>query len=149
MEKFICPNCGKDTLKHAKGLCTTCYKKLVWKPKKHKCKKCGRTLPHHAKGLCGGCYNTLFHLDYNKNRNYEKYHNIKSELYREITQKCLICGFSKVVELHHLDNNHKNSLKENLIGLCPNHHKMIHIQKFREEVLEEINKILKTQKEFS
>ena len=64
MEKRVCSNCGKDCIKHAKGMCTTCYKKLVWKPKLKKCPKCSRDLPHHAKGLCAGCYNTTFCLEH-------------------------------------------------------------------------------------
>ncbi len=134
-----CDNCGRECIKHAKGMCVTCYKKLVWKQKPYKCKKCGRMLFHHAKGMCGGCYNTTFHLEYTKNRNYEKYHNISPELYRKITSKCLICGFEKVTDLHHLDKNRKNNSEDNMIGLCPNHHRMIHMQEFRDEIRKKID----------
>ncbi len=129
-----CENCGKETEMHSKNLCTTCYKKLLWKPKKQICKRCKREMVLHAKGLCPGCYNFVFHLEKNKKWNKEKYHGIGLEIYKKITKKCAICGFDKIVELHHLDENKKNNDKENLVGLCPNHHKMFHNSKFREEI---------------
>jgi predicted restriction endonuclease len=47
--------------------------------------------------------------------------------------KCEICGYDKIVEVHHIkelklfepDYEKANSI-ENLIGLCPNHHKELH-----------------------
>jgi len=56
--------------------------------------------------------------------------------------KCVVCGFDKVIDVHHLDNNRQNNTKENLVTLCPNHHYMIHRTKFANEVLEEIKKYL-------
>ena len=46
----------------------------------------------------------------------------------------MVCGFDKGVDLHHLDDNHKNNSRENLIGLCPNHHKMLHDFRYRKEM---------------
>lgn len=140
-----CSNCGKECIKHAKGMCTTCYKKLSWKPKLQNCPKCNRQRPMHAKGLCAGCYNTTYHLENAKDHNYRKYHNIEPEAYRKITKSCLICGFDKVVDLHHLDKNHKNNSESNLIGLCPNHHKMLHNLKWKDEILAQIKEKLITQ----
>lgn len=139
---IICKNCGKEVIPHAKSMCTTCYKKLVWKPKLKKCPKCGRELPHHAKGLCAGCYNTAFYLEQTKNRNYKKYHNIEPRVYKKITQKCLLCGFDKVVDLHHLDKNRKNNSINNMVGLCPNHHRMLHNLKYKEDIIKQIQEKL-------
>ena len=133
-----CSSCGKECIKHSKGMCITCYKKIAWKQKLKLCPKCNRELPHHAKGLCAGCYNTVYKLEYNKDQNYKRYHNIEPELYRKITKGCLICGFDKVVELHHLDKNRKNNSEGNMIGLCPNHHKMLHTLKYHDEILAQI-----------
>jgi len=133
-----CKNCGNMSMRHSKELCVTCYKKLLWKPKKQVCTRCKREMILHAKGLCPGCYNFVFHLEENKNRNREKYHNIDLDLYNEITKKCVLCGFDKIVELHHLDENHKNNLRENLVGLCPNHHKMFHIYQFKHEIIKSL-----------
>jgi len=88
-----------------------------------------------GKGYCGGCYNYIFQLDYARAWNFKKRHNISLETYKKITKKCAICGFNKVVQLHHLDRNHKNNNEENLIGLCPNHHKMIHMFQYKEEIM--------------
>ena len=99
----------------------------------------------HAKGLCGGCYNTTFHLEKTKDTNYKKYHNIDPILYRKITEKCLICGFDKVVDLHHLDKNRKNNSTNNMVGLCPNHHAMLHNLKYKDEIKKQIEEKLALQ----
>lgn len=129
-----CKNCGKIVEKHTKDLCITCYKKLMWKPKRGVCKRCGREMIIHAKGLCAGCYQFVFHVEKTKDRNHRIKHNIDNELYDKITKSCALCGFDKIVELHHLDGNHKNNNPENLTGLCPNHHKMFHNFKYRKEI---------------
>ncbi len=56
------------------------------------------------------------------------------DAYKQITKQCIICGFDKIVGLYHLDGDRKNNSKDNLIGLCPNHHKMIHNSQFRVEI---------------
>jgi hypothetical protein len=140
-EKQICENCKKECIKHAKGMCTTCYKKLVWKPKIVKCRRCERMLPNHAKGLCPGCYSTVFQLENNKSFFRKKRYGIDDELYNKITKKCLLCGFDKIVEIHHLDKNRRNSSEDNVIGLCPNHHGMLHNLKYREEIIDQLNEI--------
>jgi hypothetical protein len=137
-----CPECKKSCSWFTGNLCHNCYRKHKWKPKKGICPKCNRQLPLHAKGLCGGCYNTTFHLENAKDHNYRKYHNIEPELYRKITKSCLICGFDKVVDLHHLDKNRKNNSETNLIGLCPNHHHMLHNLKYRDEITRKIQEKL-------
>jgi hypothetical protein len=40
--------------------------------------------------------------------------------------KCAICGFDKIIAIHHVDENHSNNNPVNLIPLCPNHHEMMH-----------------------
>ena len=130
-----CKGCGKDDEHHAKGFCYNCYRKLAWKPKKKECEKCGRVMHIHAKGVCPGCYTTKFRLKYNKDWNYKNRHNIDPEIYKKITERCLICGFDKVVDLHHVDENSKNNSQNNLIGICPNHHKMFHHMNFRQEII--------------
>lgn len=129
-----CKNCGKETERHSKEFCITCYKKLIWKPKKIICKRCGREIFHHAKGLCGGCYNFVFHIERVKDYNYKRKYGIDLDIYKKVTKRCVICGFDKIVDLHHLDHNQKNNTEKNLVGLCPNHHKMIHDFRFRREM---------------
>lgn len=140
----LCPRCGKESYKGriTKGVCFNCYRKYFWKQKLITCKRCGRQKPNQAFGYCAGCYNFVFHLENTKAHNHKKYHNIDYETYKKKTEKCLVCGFDKVMELHHVDENHKNNSKDNLIGLCPNHHKMLHNFQYREEVLTQIQEAL-------
>ncbi|MBU3940327.1 MAG: hypothetical protein KKH88_00145 [Nanoarchaeota archaeon] len=134
-----CKECGRVVKSHAKGMCFSCYRKQ-WTPPIRICKKCDRERPHHAYGLCKTCHNKEYHYDKIKGFNCRKRHNISFKLYKKLTKKCIICGFDKVVELHHLDRSKKNRSSENLIGLCPNHHKMLHNIEFRKgifDILEE------------
>ena len=52
-------------------------------------------------------------------------------------KQCIICGFDKIVEVHHRDHNRNNNEPMNLIPLCPNHHQMLH-SKWRNDVVPEI-----------
>ena len=63
-----------------------------------------------------------------------------------MTQKCIICGFKEIVDLHHFDQNSKNNNLSNLIPLCPNHHKMFHDQRYNELIK---NKIKERKEELS
>jgi hypothetical protein len=54
--------------------------------------------------------------------------------FRHWEEKCVVCGFDKVVAVHHIDENKENNSPRNLIPLCPNHHEMIHHNKWRDEV---------------
>ncbi|MBL7059112.1 hypothetical protein ISS08_01545 [Candidatus Pacearchaeota archaeon] len=134
MEKH-CIKCKKLKEHHGNGYCFNCYRKYSWKQKLKTCKRCKREKPMHAKGFCASCYNFVFHIEQAKAWNYKNRHDLDIKVYQRITKNCVVCGFDKVVELHHLDHNPKNNSEINLIGLCPNHHKMIHRFKYREEIL--------------
>ncbi len=130
----ICSNCSAEKEHHAKGLCYTCYKSLNWKPKIKKCHRCQKPRAIHAKQLCASCYNTTFHADKAKAYNQRKKNKITLTQFRKTTSKCAICDFSHIVDIHHIDMNSTNNSPKNLIGLCPNHHRMIHNHKFRPEI---------------
>jgi len=132
----ICINCNNEKDHHAKGLCYTCYKKIKWQPKIKTCKRCKQKRNIHAKGLCPGCYNYIFHADKSKAYNQRKRNNINLTTFRKITKQCIICGFNKIVDVHHIDSNKQNNSQKNLIGLCPNHHRMIHNFNFRPEIFQ-------------
>ena len=93
----------------------------------------------HSKGLCAGCYNSVFHLEKQKKRNARLAHNIPIELYEKLVKSCTICGFDKIVDLHHLDRDHSNVSESNLVGLCPNHHKMLHDRRYSKEIAKLLN----------
>lgn len=86
------------------------------------------------------CYQYVFRSKEIKEANVKKSYSLDMTTYHKITNKCIVCGFSTVVDLHHLDNNRKNNLIENLVGLCPNHHRMIHNIKHKGKVTSEIQK---------
>lgn len=41
-------------------------------------------------------------------------------------ERCVICHYDEIVEVHHFDQNSENQKPENLIPLCPNHHRLLH-----------------------
>lgn len=135
---ITCSNCKKEAFSHSGSLCITCYKKLKWKPKEIICNKCNKKRNHHSKGMCKNCANKFLYYDSIKKHNYRKWHNLDLEVYRRITKKCVICGFDAIVDLHHLDGDHANNSESNLIGLCPNHHKMAHMDEFKDEIRKSI-----------
>lgn len=70
------------------------------------------------------CANTYFRSGVN-------HPNWKDSVYRTTCfyfhkKECVVCGENIMVEVHHLDENHKNNLPNNLIPLCPTHHRYWH-----------------------
>jgi len=134
----ICRGCNERKEHSSKGYCYRCYKRLVWPRKKIICKNCKRLRYHQAFGLCGGCHMRLHHYSKVLKYNARKYNNLSLEIYGELTKQCGSCGFTNIVQLHHLDGDHKNNEKNNLVGLCPNCHKSIHTYKYCEEIKENL-----------
>lgn len=52
--------------------------------------------------------------------------NYRTTCFAHHEKKCVVCGEDKIVEVHHMDENHENSDPTNLIPLCPTHHKYWH-----------------------
>lgn len=138
---ITCRECGNELPHCAKGLCHNCYRR-VGTPL-IRCSVCKKEKPSHAKGMCNSCYMKALYYDNIKASNIKRYHNISLDEWKNVTKECLICGFDKIVELHHLDKNRENDHRDNLIGLCPNHHKMLHCEKYKEEIIKEIKKKIK------
>ena len=136
----VCKKCKQEKEHHAKGLCYACYRNISWNPPKGLCKRCQRDRSIHAKGLCNSCYNFVFKLEDTKAWNYKKWYKLDTETYKKITKACVVCGFDKMVDLHHLDENNENNSLNNLLGLCPNHHKMLHDFRYRKEMREALEK---------
>lgn len=100
--------------------CPVCFLPFVTR-KNHKREK---TTCSHS------CSNTFFALLRNKP---EKYKNYRTICFKYWPKECLICGWNRIVEVHHFDNNHKNNDKNNLVPLCPNHHAELISKRFKDE----------------
>lgn len=76
-----------------------------------------------------------------------KYHpdeiaHYKAVLLRYHKHKCLVCGFDKIIDAHHVDENHDNNDPKNLVPICSNHHRMFH-SRFRSEIEPKITEYIK------
>lgn len=74
-----------------------------------------------------------------KSRSLKKYRTI---CFSKWEHSCAICGFDKIVTVHHIDENHNNNDLNNLIPLCPNHHHMVHSKTWGSEMKEKIKTIM-------
>lgn len=146
MRLIKCPRCGKEDEHHAKGLCFNCYRKVKWKPITITCMDCKKEKPHHAKGYCRYCYNKRFYTEYSRLASRKQGSGVTREVFAQLDKKCLICGFDKIIDVHHLVSKSKGGTHDlsNLIVLCPNHHKMVHHGDYREEMLATIKAKLET-----
>jgi len=145
--KFKCRYCGKPIaltgLKTHEFWCylNPCNIKI--------CCVCDKPIKNyrHNTTCSTACGNTFF-------RSGENHPNWKPENYRSTCfshhkKECIICGEVNIVEVHHFDEDKENNLPENLVPICPTHHKYYHsrykslventiikyIEKFKEESL--------------
>lgn len=61
----------------------------------------------------------------------EKYHpdnvaSYRSVAWRHHEKKCVVCGETKIVAVHHFNENHNDNRPENLVPMCPTHHQYMH-----------------------
>jgi len=95
----------------------------------------GRNIIHKVEAKCKGCgqiynkinYNQLFCSIWCREKYYLK---LKKYL------PCFLCGFDKITEKHHFvwRSYGGEETAENKINLCPNHHRMVHNEKYKEEI---------------
>jgi hypothetical protein len=52
--------------------------------------------------------------------------------------KCALCPWDKVIEVHHIDDDHDNNEPENLIPLCPNHHRLTIMNEYKDDIHQQI-----------
>ena len=72
----------------------------------------------------------------------------KSGYYRRICferhgKKCIVCGEKLAIDVHHLDGNRKNNHIDNLIPLCANHHRYMHMEEGKQLISDQIESYLK------
>lgn len=125
-----------EILEHNK-ICEKCNKEFIFtgrlKTKSYeKARFCSRSCANH-RGVGLEWEKT------HKNRSLIHYRTI---CFTEWKQECAICGFDKIISVHHLDEDHNNNDVKNLIPLCPNHHHMVHSKEYGEEIKLDIENIV-------
>jgi len=109
------------------------------------CPVCGKNFesgegdPREKQTCSHSCSNTYFSHLRNKP---ERHTNYRTICFKSWKKECIVCGFEKVVEVHHIDHNHSNNDRHNLVPVCPNHHQMLHTNKWAEETKQEIIKLI-------
>lgn len=63
-------------------------------------------------------------------------------------RQCIVCGEREIVDVHHRDRNPLNNVPENLIPLCPTHHRYCHTRRLQSRIEARITAYLR-QKEWS
>lgn len=62
----------------------------------------------------------------------------QEEFYKkiEVFIPCILCGWNLITETHHIKHQIDGGTNEenNLVIVCPNHHRMLHNEKYREEI---------------
>jgi uncharacterized C2H2 Zn-finger protein len=117
-----------------------------WETINKACPVCGKVFetkkdhPREQFTCSHSCSNTHFAIRRNKPEAWKNYRTI---CFKHWEKKCILCGFDKVVEVHHLDYNNKNNNKNNLVPVCPNHHQMIHTNEWGVQTVKEIEEKLR------
>jgi hypothetical protein len=83
-------------------------------------------LRRHSKGLCTHCGKPNDRLPKWQCSACAEYANIIRNPHRVAAAPCVFCGF-EYADVHHIDGNHENNEPGNLIALCPNHHRLVHL----------------------
>ena len=142
--RINCLNCSTEfyakpyEVKHGRKYCKLdCYleyknrKQHAQYPIKRSCKGCGEEFiikqPRRAKKKY--CSQSCAARQSNINRRGIKYdgstHTFRRKLLDAYGHQCMICGYDKFVDSHHIDpvfNGGKNDIMNGIL-LCPNHHR--------------------------
>jgi hypothetical protein len=121
--KCTCQYCNKQTNKaNIKKHENFCYLNPInIKP----CAVCGNPIKNKNATTCShSCSNTYFRSGPNSGNWTGS--NYRTVCFHYHKKECVICGENRIVDVHHLDENHNNNSPENLIPLCPTHHMYWH-----------------------
>ena len=105
-----------------------------------RCKVCDKPIKTHAGKLtCGhACANRYFRTGINHpNHKIDSKSAHRTICFHHHEHKCVVCGEDKIIDVHHLDGNSDNNSPENLIPLCPTHHKYWH-SRFRKLIKKKV-----------
>lgn len=127
---FCSDECHKKSkTKKIKCNCANCGKELFKTPAELKRSKTGNVFCNRS---CACSYNNSHFRSGENNPNWKGGKFNGSEhckiAYRNYKSFCAVCNCNDpdVLEVHHIDLNHKNNDLNNLIILCANHHSKVH-----------------------
>lgn len=136
--KHFTPGKGKST----RGTKSTRFIKRVCPV----CDKIFQTTERYPATCCGhACANTHFRKNWNEKSEkagegaYNKHRKI---CFRHHGRKCIICNETVAVDAHHIDGNHKNDDPGNLVPLCANHHRYVHMKRHHHHIDKAIKNFL-------
>lgn len=109
---FVLANAGKHERACSKNI-------LNQKP----CPVCNKMFSGKSVTCSYSCSNKHFANVRNKP---EKYKNYRTICFANHEKKCIVCGETKIVDVHHLNENRKDNSPDNLVPVCPTHHQYIH-----------------------
>ena len=119
-KNHICPQCGQKQRSMVK--CAWCGKIIE------------RTPSQLQKNKSGYFYCCIEHGNLHKNQlrresgEWDHSLNYRLNAFQKYEHKCACCGWDedeRILEVHHIDNNHNNNQLDNLILLCPTCHRKI------------------------
>ena len=94
-----------------------------------------KLFPQKAKYFCSrSCANSIGGKANALNLEREGKLHYTTICFRTHDRKCLVCEFDKIVAVHHVDEDHSNNDPTNLVPLCPNHHMMVHHNRYKAEI---------------
>ena len=116
------------------------------------CKECGCHIRKELKfcnSSCSAKYNnrvgkTGYKRMINENNgihpnvNPDKEPSYRKICFEKYEPKCIICGWDKSVDVHHIDNDHNNDNVKNLVPLCQNHHQLTRMNEYKDDINKQI-----------
>lgn len=132
-------NIDTNALELKKKRCRDKYERII-----KKCPVCENEFeakkghPKEKVTCSHSCSNSYFRSNEN-NPNWKGIGTIRHRdvCFRFHDHKCVVCSEDKILDVHHLDHNRNNNIPENLIPLCPTHHRYWHSE-YRNEVEDKI-----------
>jgi len=127
INSYVCKDCKHKKAREVR-VCPICNKEF-------------ETLIKENKKTCSySCSNKFFRTGEN-NGNWKE-HTYRTTCFNKHEKKCIACDETKIVEVHHYNGNHKDNRVENLIPICPTHHKYLH-SRYANEILPIVEKYVK------
>lgn len=106
-------------------------------------KEDSRKYPIKSKYFCSRtCANKIGGRAKAKKYHYDEVAHYTTVAWRYHNKKCVCCDEINMVEVHHLNENRNDNRPENLVPLCPTHHRYMH-SKYKSLVENKIDEYVK------